>query len=812
MATTLASQVQELYIGYLGRAADKAGLDFWVKAIENGTSTLESVALGFTLSAEYKAAYEGLTTSQLVAKVYQNVLGRAADADGLAFWVGEINKGVIKADTLVKSMINSLGAIDQLSMDNKVQAANTYTTTAGANYDLAAAKAAIGASSSNNPGQTSTLTTGADNIAGSTGDDLVNGMIDGTTPALSTLSAADTIRGGAGTDTLLVTTVNGAVANVLNGADVSGIEILSVRNTNATGGSVATVVDAAGLTAVNAVRGSGDVTVTAGLAQNAAFGIDGTTGGVMTVNYAAAATSAKVNVTNGATAGAVTVNGAGLTSATITSTAGANTLGGVALANTVTAVTVDAQSNVTTGNITGVAANSTITVKGAGSANIGTLLATNVTVVDASANTGGVTATLNNVTDLKVTGGSGNDVFTTGAVLAGAGLVDAGAGTADRLVIANTAHLTAATAPLYKGFEQVQAADGTTVDVSLLAANNSINSVRIADGAGATAVTNLTAAQAAAVSILSTGAGAITIGVKDASVGGQIDTVKAALTTTNAAGVAQNIDLTGLVLTGVEKLELTGNGTVAANTGTVTLTTAAATSLDSIVLNNAGVNSITIAAGHQATNLVVDASGSTGNTTIDASLYNTTTGVTLKGGAGNDVLEGSVRSDSISGGAGNDIVSGTNVTVLAGAVTAVVASTAADVLTGGAGNDTFAIGMVDALANITSITDLNLGTNAVAGRVDTVVFDQQFAGAATIVTLNTAQQAAVTGAADLGAAVVAALATAGAAGNVVQFTYGTDSYLLVNGDGNGTLDFAADAIVKITGVVGTLDANDISLI
>ena len=131
MATTLASQVQELYIGYLGRAADQAGLNFWVNAIQTGVSTLESVALGFTLSAEYKAAYDGLTTTQLVARVYQNVLGRAADSDGLTFWVGEINKGVVTADTLVEHMINSLGAIDQLNMDNKVQAANTYTTKVG---------------------------------------------------------------------------------------------------------------------------------------------------------------------------------------------------------------------------------------------------------------------------------------------------------------------------------------------------------------------------------------------------------------------------------------------------------------------------------------------------------------------------------------------------------------------------------------------------------------------------------------------------------------------------------------------------------
>lgn len=135
MANAIASQVQELYVGYLGRAADQAGLDFWTNAITAGTSTLESVALGFTLSAEYESLYAGKTNEELVAAIYENVLGRAADADGLAFWVGELEKGVQTPETLLAAMINSLGEIDQKVIDNKVYVANAYTAAAGADYD-----------------------------------------------------------------------------------------------------------------------------------------------------------------------------------------------------------------------------------------------------------------------------------------------------------------------------------------------------------------------------------------------------------------------------------------------------------------------------------------------------------------------------------------------------------------------------------------------------------------------------------------------------------------------------------------------------
>lgn len=135
MATVSTSQVQSLYVGYLGRAADQEGLNFWVDSIRNDVSTLESVALGFTLSDEYQSIYDGLSTDELVSAVYQNVLGREPDEEGRAFWVSEIEKGATTEDTLLVSMINSLGEVDQRTIDNKVFVANTYTAAAGDNYN-----------------------------------------------------------------------------------------------------------------------------------------------------------------------------------------------------------------------------------------------------------------------------------------------------------------------------------------------------------------------------------------------------------------------------------------------------------------------------------------------------------------------------------------------------------------------------------------------------------------------------------------------------------------------------------------------------
>ncbi len=432
-----------------------------------------------------------------------------------------------------------------------------------------------------------------------------------------------------------------------------------------------------------------------------------------------------------------------------------------------------------------------------------------------------MTTTLNALTNsLTVVGGSGDDIITTGAVLATGSSVNAGTGTGDRLVIADTTHLTAGTAAFYRGFEQLGVVDGVTADVSLLAANNTVDTIRITDGAGATGVTGLTATQANNVQITAanSGTGVVTIGVAGAGNAGQIDTVRAALTTTTAAGAANNIDLTGLTLTGVEKLILTGNGTVAATSGTTTLSTNNATSLDSITLTSAGNSTVTVAAGHTAVNLVIDASASTGSLTANAAAY-VASGADLRGGSGNDTLRGSAGADTITGGAGNDIITGsTGATVAGGTFTAVTtASASADVLTGGAGNDIFGfgVGAGNTIANISTITDLNLGGATAGGRVDTIVFDLATTSAATAVTivnLSTAQQGTITGAANLAAAVNAALTAAGGVNNVAVFNYGTDTYLAINGDGNNTFNAAQDLVVKITGVTGTLDASDITVV
>lgn len=132
MATV--SDLQQLYIGYFGRAADQAGLNFWLGAINNDGLSLANVHAAFVNSEEYTAQYEGLTVSQKVAAVYQNVLGRAADAEGQAFWTKAIEDGTITEDQLIEGLLSGLSPKDALIVSNKIVVANYFTSVKGANY------------------------------------------------------------------------------------------------------------------------------------------------------------------------------------------------------------------------------------------------------------------------------------------------------------------------------------------------------------------------------------------------------------------------------------------------------------------------------------------------------------------------------------------------------------------------------------------------------------------------------------------------------------------------------------------------------
>ena len=86
-----AYQIESIYEQYLGRGADAAGENFWVTSMQQGL-TQEQLEADFIGSAEYIADHGG-HGSGWVSGMYENLLGRSPDDAGLSYWVNALESG-----------------------------------------------------------------------------------------------------------------------------------------------------------------------------------------------------------------------------------------------------------------------------------------------------------------------------------------------------------------------------------------------------------------------------------------------------------------------------------------------------------------------------------------------------------------------------------------------------------------------------------------------------------------------------------------------------------------------------------------------
>jgi hypothetical protein len=87
-----AGQAYRIYQAAFNRAADAAGLGYWISVMDSG-ATLNNIAQGFVDSPEFKKLYgTSPTNAQVVAKMYDNVLHRTPDQAGYDYWVGVLDR------------------------------------------------------------------------------------------------------------------------------------------------------------------------------------------------------------------------------------------------------------------------------------------------------------------------------------------------------------------------------------------------------------------------------------------------------------------------------------------------------------------------------------------------------------------------------------------------------------------------------------------------------------------------------------------------------------------------------------------------
>lgn len=88
-----AGQAYRIYQAAFDRKPDAQGLGFWIHEMDKGLS-LEGAASRFLASEEFRLLYgEDPGTDDYVAALYRNILHREADQSGRDFWVNEIESG-----------------------------------------------------------------------------------------------------------------------------------------------------------------------------------------------------------------------------------------------------------------------------------------------------------------------------------------------------------------------------------------------------------------------------------------------------------------------------------------------------------------------------------------------------------------------------------------------------------------------------------------------------------------------------------------------------------------------------------------------
>ncbi len=158
------SQIEALYIAYFGRAADAAGMNYWMSEalgqMASGASigqAVENVSAQFAASPE-NTPYAALANTTLnpansqqvalatgfIEKIYTNSFNHAADSTGLAYWLNQLFSGQSTFSAMVYNVESGAQGTDLAVLNYKMSAASYFTgLTVGTTPSPAAMTAAV---------------------------------------------------------------------------------------------------------------------------------------------------------------------------------------------------------------------------------------------------------------------------------------------------------------------------------------------------------------------------------------------------------------------------------------------------------------------------------------------------------------------------------------------------------------------------------------------------------------------------------------------------------------------------------------------
>lgn len=93
--------VARLYTAGLGRDTEQEGYEFWLVSYTQGIWNLGTMATFFATSEEFITKYGTLDQDGYVRQIYQNVLDRPGEDEGVAYWNSRMDDGMTRGELLL---------------------------------------------------------------------------------------------------------------------------------------------------------------------------------------------------------------------------------------------------------------------------------------------------------------------------------------------------------------------------------------------------------------------------------------------------------------------------------------------------------------------------------------------------------------------------------------------------------------------------------------------------------------------------------------------------------------------------------------
>ena len=94
--------ITRLYLAFFDRAPDLGGFDYWAGQINSGQANLDTISQSFVMSPEFISSYGSLSDRDFIRLVYNNVLVRQPDQAGYDFWLGEMANGMTRGELMTQ--------------------------------------------------------------------------------------------------------------------------------------------------------------------------------------------------------------------------------------------------------------------------------------------------------------------------------------------------------------------------------------------------------------------------------------------------------------------------------------------------------------------------------------------------------------------------------------------------------------------------------------------------------------------------------------------------------------------------------------